>query len=76
MIIGRYQLIDLCHKITDLPQSGIGDGYCKKRHPTRYMIKLPGCSRWRRVYSYCYSNCATLYVDVKHGDGRAWIVID
>ena len=40
-----------------LQQTATGYG---KRLTTRYMINLEG--RWRRVYSVCYSNCATHYI--------------
>lgn len=37
------------------------------RVPTSIMVKVGG--RWRRVYSCCYSNAATLYVGKSIADG-------
>ena len=48
-----------------------------RRIPTRWMVRLPGSARWRRVYCCIYSNAGTCYVDGPVGpDGkRAWIVV-
>lgn len=43
------------------------------RIATRYMIKRDG--RWRRVYSYCYSNSGTTFIGRKLSDPGA-IVVD
>ena len=71
MMVARSNLKDLDHKM-DLSNGRIElDGYGKRKHPTRYMVKLPGINRWRRVYSCCVSNSGTCYVEVKNG----WHVI-
>lgn len=41
--------------------------------PTTVMVRLPGRSRWRRVYAMAYGNSASLYVVV---DGRDVFVDD
>jgi hypothetical protein len=46
-------------------------GYGRKI-PTELMVRLPGNSRWRRVYVCCFSNAGTAYVL----QGKDWIVID
>lgn len=43
-----------------------------RRIPTRYMVKLPGNKRWRRVYRCQISNAGTCYVL----QGSDWIVIE
>lgn len=42
------------------------NGYGKKIS-TRYMIKLPGSTRWLRVYQTQFSNNASLWVETKDG---------
>ena len=46
-------------KETEAPRHGSATGYGRKI-PTRYMVWLNG--RWRRVYAYCFSNAAALYI--------------
>ena len=46
-------------------------GYGRKI-PTRHMVKIPGSTRWRRVYCCQTSNAGTCYVL----NGKDWIVID
>lgn len=45
-------------------------GYGRKI-PTSKMCKLPGDTRWRRIYCCCFSNIGTCYV-VKNGE---WVII-
>lgn len=71
-IVGRSRLADLEHK-EDTTDRRIGlDGYGKRKHPSRWMVRLPGGVRWRRVYVCCMSNAGTAYVEI----GRGWHVID
>lgn len=43
-------------------------GYTKKSGvPTKYKVQIEGSKRWYRVYSYCVSNSATLFIK-KKGD--------
>lgn len=50
-----------------------------RRIPMRYMVRLPGDPRWRRVYCAVFGNNGTCYVeDKKNRDekGRpAWIIV-
>ena len=49
------------------------------RIPTRYMVRLPGDPRWRRVYCAIFSNSGTCYVEdrkIRDDKGRpAWILV-
>lgn len=49
------------------------------RIPTRYMVRLPGDPRWRRVYCAIFGNSGTCYVEdrkVRDDKGRpAWIIV-
>ena len=76
MIIARHSLDSLERKEAPLPHHKLGlsytaSGYGRKL-PTRWMVKLPGSPRWRRVYCCCYSNAGTCYVTA----GEDWIVIE
>ena len=76
-IVARSRLEDLERKEDFSDYRVSRDCYCKKRHPTKWMVKLPSDkplykNRWRRVFSCCYSNVATHYVEVPGG----WHVID
>lgn len=54
-------------KITPIPRKGQTRSGYGRRLPTRYLVRLPGERRWRRVLAICYSNAATLYVDTPAG---------
>ena len=43
-----------------------------KRIPTENMVKLPGSTRWRRVYCCVYGSIGTCYVE----QGKDWVVIN
>ena len=51
-----------------------------RRIPTTKMVRLPGETRWRRVYCAIYSNLGTCYVeDRKNRDEKGrpgWIIIN
>jgi len=51
---------------TPRPRYGMAaDGYTHRSGaPTRYMIRLSGETRWRRLMVWCFSNCGTLFVRV------------
>lgn len=55
-------------------QTGYG-----RRIPTSRMVRLPGETRWRRVYVCIFSNSGTAYIEDRKNpkaDGRpGWIVI-
>lgn len=70
VIVARYDISDVPHRVTDVPRSGQTHTGYGRRLPTAYMVQLPGSPRWRRVYACCYSNTATLYVDTPAG----WVV--
>jgi hypothetical protein len=74
MIIGDgYRIQDLENMSTPQPRYKPRlDGY-GSRIPSRYMVKLPGEKRWRRVYTCCWSNIGTSYVEIN--GGKDWIVI-
>ena len=75
-IAGRSDINEIPHK-QDLSNPKIGtDGYGHRRHPTRWMVKIPGSSLWQRVYSCCISNAGTCYVEVGRGRKKDWHVID
>lgn len=71
-IVGRSDISDLEHK-EDFSNVLIGrDGYGSRRHPSRWMVKLPGNPAWRRVYVCCISNAGTAYVEI----GKNWHIIE
>ncbi len=49
------------------------------RIPTMYMGRLPGTTRWRRIYCAVWSNAGTCYIEDRKqrgANGRpAWIVV-
>jgi hypothetical protein len=47
------------------------DGYSRK-YPSDWMVKVPGRSKWYRVYICQVSNAATAYIDTQDG----WIVVE
>ena len=76
MIVATHYLEDLESKDAPLwwhlkGLSYTASGYGRKI-PTRHMVRLPGASRWRRVYCCIYSNVGTCYVTAPNRD---WIVI-
>lgn len=70
-ILARSRKEDLPCRIRPTFTSQL-DGYGKRKHPTKYMVKLPGSNRWRRVYCCCFSNYGTCYVEAAGG----WHVIE
>lgn len=72
MIIARSHLADLPHKIDYSDYRIQLDGYGQRKHPTRYLVQIPGSKRWRRVYCCSVGNAGTCYVAVKGG----WHVIE
>lgn len=73
MIVGRSYLNEIPHK-EDLSDPKIGqDGYGKRKHPTRWVAKIPGSDKWQRVYCCCFSNAGTCYVQVGK---KNWHVIE
>ena len=62
-----YAMSEVEHKITPIPRKGQTRSGYGRRLPTRYLVRLPGERRWRRVLAICYSNAATLYVDTPAG---------
>lgn len=50
-----------------------------RRIPSRYMVRVPGSARWRRVYCYIFSNAGTYYIEDRRNpraDGRpGWLVV-
>ena len=75
MIKQRIDINTLETKDNPLPHHEAGRMYTQTGYgreiPTRTMVKLPGSSRWRRVYCCIFSNIGTSYVL----DGSDWIVI-
>lgn len=70
-----YNIEDLENKVEMLwwQEKGLSytaSGYGKKI-PTTRMVKLPGDTRWRRVYCCIFSNSGTCYVIHK---GK-WVII-
>lgn len=55
--------------IADLPPKRrmTSTGYSQKA-PTEYMLRLEG--KWRRVYSFCISNTATLFIGKSLSEGQ------
>jgi len=50
------------------------DGYtCRSGAPTRWMIRLEGEKRWRRLMCLCFSNAGSLFVKV---GGQTFFVRD
>ena len=77
-ILKSYYLDDLESKVEYLwwQKKGLSyttTGYGRKI-PTRYMVKIPGSNRWRRVYCCIFSNTGTCYVTGP--GGKDWICID
>ena len=76
MIARRYNLNELEHKTSLLPHHEAGLSYTTtgygRKIPTTNMVKIPGSSRWRRVYCCIFSNVGTCYVE----QGADWIVIN
>lgn len=73
----HYFLSELAHKSALLwwQEKGLqftASGY-GRRIPTSRMVKLPGESRWRRVYCCIYSNIGTCYVMDRSGTWLATI---
>ena len=54
-------------KETDTPRYGIcADGYTRKSGaPTSKMVKLKGEKIWRRLMVICFSNCGSLFLNIK-----------
>jgi len=54
-------------KITNVPLYGYtADGYTVRNGaPTRYMVKLTGCKKWRRLYCICFSNSGSLVLHMR-----------
>ena len=73
--MASHNLEDLEHKIELLPWQKQGLSYTAtgygRKIPTSRMVKLPGDSRWRRVYCCTYSNSGTCYVIKSH----KWVII-
>lgn len=74
-IIATHNIEDLEKRYAPLPHHKLGLSYTRtgygKRIPTDTMVKLPGGSRWRRVYCCIFSNAGTTYVL----QGKDWVVI-
>jgi hypothetical protein len=74
-IIARHSLSELESKVEPLWWQKAGLNYTASGYgskiPTRYMVRLPGSKRWRRVYCAIFSNSGPCYVP--HGED--WIVI-
>ena len=66
---------DLETRDNPLPHHKVGAMYTRsgygRRIPTPTQVRLPGSSRWRRVYCCIHSNIGTCYVL----QGRDWIAI-
>lgn len=54
-------------RITATPPARSQFGY-GARISTRYMVQIN--RRWRRVYAYCWANCATLYIGPSLAEGQ------
>jgi len=72
MIIERLPLENLENKTTKPPKWAASKTGYGRKIPTRFMVRLPGGKRWRRVYCCQYSNSGTCYVETRSGN---WIVI-
>lgn len=77
MIIARFDINELPHRYRPMPHhkrglSWTSSGYGGKI-PTEWMVRLPGNTRWRRVYVAIWSNAGTAYVPV--GKNKDWVVI-
>lgn len=46
------------------------DGYGKRKHYTG--IRALVGKKWYRVYSCCFSNCATIYIEIR----KEWHVVN
>jgi hypothetical protein len=64
----KESLLDWQRRGLSYTASGYG-----ARIATGYMVRYEG--RWRRVYSYCYSNVGTTFIGRKLGDPST-IVVD
>lgn len=77
MIVANFNLKDIDHKVVPLWWQEKGLQYTRsgygRKIPTRYMVRIPGQTRWRRVYCCCFSNSGTCYVPTKE---KNWIVIN
>jgi|OM-RGC.v1.034261255 hypothetical protein len=70
-IVKRIPVHTLERKWTKVPHYGRNASGYGKKIPSGLMVRLPGSRRWRRVYSCCFSNGVTTYVDTPEG----WIVL-
>ena len=66
--LGNYALVESCH----CPRNPYASGYGRKI-PTRWLVRIDGSDRFRRVYAICFSNCASHYITMK---GKMYFIPD
>lgn len=77
------EMIEVETQVRPLPWQKLGLTYTKtgygRRIPTQHMARLPGTTRWRRVFVCVFGNAGTAYIEDRQNRtpaGRpAWIVL-